>query len=79
MSDEEILEGIAAIAREQLGHEGPVERDMPLVEAFGLDSIRLLALVVELESRFGVTVDAWDEDGLETVGDLVDVLKRVRR
>ena len=78
MSDEEILEGIAVIARAQLGHEGPVTRELVLVEGLGLDSIRLMALVVELETRFGVTSEARDDDGLETVGDLVDAIQRGR-
>jgi len=76
VSDEEILKEIAAVARAQLGYEGPVIRELVLVEAFALDSVRLLALVVELETRFGVTMDAWNDCGLETVGDVVDAIQR---
>ena len=32
----------------------------------------------ELEARFGVTMEAWDDGGLETVGDLVDAIQRGR-
>lgn len=79
MSDDEILGGIVTVARKYLDYDGPVEREMLLVESFGLDSIRLAALVVELESHFGVVLDPGEEDGLQTVGDLLEFLKRARR
>lgn len=74
MTRAEILAGIAAVAREHLDYEGELRLEQHLVEDLTLDSIRLLTLAAEVENRFRVSLDAGDEAGIETVGDLVDVL-----
>lgn len=76
MREREILEGVAAVAREHLGYEGALRPDMRLVEDLELDSIRLLTLAVEVENRFRVCLDEDDEQAIETVGDLVAVVRR---
>jgi acyl carrier protein len=76
--DEEILDGIAAVARQHLDWNGDITREMPLVETFGLDSVKQLVLLVELEDRFRVRLDERDEAGVQTVGDLVDLIRRKR-
>jgi acyl carrier protein len=75
-TEDEILAGIADVARTHLAWTGEVRRDMPLVETFSLDSLRQLTLVIELENRFRVKLDDLDEETLVTVGDVVDVLRR---
>jgi acyl carrier protein len=57
----DILGGIAAVAREHLGWEGPLTGDMRLVEDLRLDSVRLLTLAAEVENRFRVVLDEADE------------------
>lgn len=74
MTRAEILAGITAVAREHLDYAGELRLDQHLVEDLTLDSIRLLTLAAEVENRFRVSLDAGDEAGIETVGDLVDVL-----
>ena len=75
MSDEVILAGIAEVARAHLGWDGVVTPDLRLVEDLRLDSIRLLTLAAEVENRFRVLLDEGDEVGIETVGDLVAVVR----
>ena len=75
MTRAEILAGIAAVAREHLDHAGELRLEQRLIEDLTLDSIRLLTLAAEVENRFRVALDAEDEAGIETVGDLVDVLE----
>lgn len=76
MSDEAaILAGIAEVARLHLGWEGAVTPDMRLVEDLRLDSVRLLTLAAEVENRFRILLDEADEAGIETVGDLVAVVR----
>src|SRR5205807_2403988 len=48
----DILEGIAEVARQHLGWEGPLSGDMRLVEDLRLDSVRLLTLAAGVENRF---------------------------
>jgi acyl carrier protein len=76
MTDAEIRAGIAQVARQHLGYDGPLDDDAPLVEVLRLDSLRLLTLVAELENHFRVILEEGDEAGLERVGDLVAVLRR---
>jgi acyl carrier protein len=76
MKDETILNGIADVARVHLGWEGEVAPEMRLVEDLRLDSIRLLTLAAEVENRFRILLDELDEGTIETVGDLVAVVRR---
>jgi acyl carrier protein len=74
--DDALLDGVRAVARQHLAYEGPLTTDTVLVDALDLDSVRLLTLVAELENHFAVCLEEGDEAGLETVGDLVAVLRR---
>jgi len=76
MNERSILAGIAAVAREHLGWEGPLTPEMRLVEDLRLDSIRLLTLAAEVENRFRVLLAEEDELGIETVGDLIAIVRR---
>ncbi len=76
MNDKAILAGIAEVARLHLGWEGGLAPEMRLVEDLRLDSIRLLTLAAEVENRFRVRLDELDEGAVETVGDLVTIVKR---
>lgn len=70
VSEQEILEGIAAVARQHLEYSGDIGPDMRLIEDLRLDSLRLLTLAVEVENRFRVRLDPEEEAAIETVGDL---------
>ncbi len=76
MSEEAILQGVAEVARVHLGWEDELAPEMRLVEDLRLDSIRLLTLAAEVENRFRVRLDELDEGSIETVGDLVAVVRR---
>lgn len=76
MSEEAILEGIGEVARLHLGWEGILTPEMRLVEDLRLDSIRLLTLAAEVENRFRILLDETDEGGIQTVGDLVAIVRR---
>lgn len=76
MRDEAILEGIGEVARLHLGWEGILTPEMRLVEDLRLDSVRLLTLAAEVENRFRILLDETDEGGIQTVGDLVAVVRR---
>jgi acyl carrier protein len=75
MDDSLILTGIAEVARTHLGWDGPVSAEMRLVEDLRLDSIRLMTLAAEVENRFRVFLGEEEEAAIETVGDLVAVVR----
>ena len=74
--DARILEGIAEVARLHLDWRGEIRPDQRIVEALALDSLRRLTLVVEIENRFRIRLDDADETAIETVGDLVALIRR---
>jgi acyl carrier protein len=76
MNETMILEGIAEVVRQRLDWQGPLTMDMRLVEDLRLDSVRLLTLAAEVENRFRVLLDEADEAGIQTVADLVGVVRR---
>ncbi len=71
----EILDAITDVARRHLDWAGELRLDMDLVQDLELDSLRLLTLAAEVENRFEICLDADDEAGLATVGDLVEVVR----
>jgi acyl carrier protein len=77
--DIDVMASLADIARSKLGWHGPLTRETRLVDGLALDSLRQLTLVVEVEDRFRVCLDERDEAAVETVGDLVDLIRRKRR
>jgi acyl carrier protein len=72
------LATLAEIARAKLNWQGSLARNMPLVESLALDSLKRLTLVVEIEDRFRICLDEGDEAAIETVGDLLDTIRRKR-
>jgi acyl carrier protein len=74
--DARILEGIRHVARQHLDWRGEIRTEERLVEVFALDSLRLLTLVVEIENRFRVALDEGSEAEIETVADLIAVIRR---
>ena len=73
---EALLALIGEIAQTRLGYAGTLTPDTRLVEALALDSVRLLTLVVELETRLELCLDEGDEQGVETVGELISLLRK---
>lgn len=75
MTDAEILDGVAAVAREHLAWQGELRPELRLVEDLGLDSVRLLTLTVEVENRFRVRLDE-GEAAITTLAELVEAIRR---
>lgn len=76
MTAEEILATIRELLREQLGYAGPVAPESELAADLGLDSVKLLTLVVELENAFRVALEPEDGEPLATVGQVVALVER---
>ncbi len=66
---EAALEVLAAVS----GADGESLRpDMDLVADLGIDSLKALRLLVELEDRFDVEINDEDATRISTVGDVLD-------
>ncbi len=77
-TDDDLIAAVSAIAEAHLDWRGPLSRDTKLVETLGLDSLRRLTLLVEIEDRFRISFDEEDESAILTVGDLLDTIRRKR-
>ena len=70
MSQNEILEKIAAIAAEQTGRDaGGINMDTRFVDDLEADSLDLFQMVNDIEDAFSVKIA--DIEGIKTVGDAV--------
>lgn len=76
MTDQEILDGIAAVAREHLGWADEMRPDL-LLSDLALDSLKSLTLAVEVENRFRICLDPESEAAILTVQDLVAMIRRL--
>jgi len=74
VSREEIVAGIADVARRHVGYTGTLLPQARLVEDLELDSIRLVVLAAEVENRFRVVLPPEDDARIRTVGDLADTI-----
>jgi acyl carrier protein len=75
MTDAEIMAGLQSVAEEHLEFQGDLAMDTVLVHELQLDSIRLLTFVVETENHFQICLEEGDEEGIETAGDLLRLVK----
>jgi acyl carrier protein len=75
ISDRQIIDGIAEVARQHLGWQGSLRPEMRLVEDLELDSLKSLTLALEVENYFKVCLD--EEAGIQTVGDLVTIIREL--
>ena len=78
MNDQGLVDGIVQVARDHLHLDpaAPVTLETEIVEAWGLDSVRQLTLIVQLENFFEVCFEEGDEADLVTVADLVALIRR---
>ena len=76
MTEHQILEGVREVIRDHLQMPSPVGNETHLFRDLQLDSLKQLTLVVELENHFRVRLDAGDEEGVETIGDVVRLIDR---
>jgi len=73
LTDAQIVDEIAGVARQHLGWKDELRAEMRLVEDLELDSLKTLTLALEVENHFRVCLD--EEAGIETVGDLVAIIR----
>ncbi|MEM6274047.1 MAG: acyl carrier protein [Myxococcota bacterium] len=76
MTRDDILEELRALIQRHL--DGPVNADLEtdIQRDLELDSMKKLALIVEIENRFRLSFEPEDDLQTQTVGDLVSVIER---
>jgi acyl carrier protein len=73
MNIEQALEWIAEVFEEGPGR---ITATMPRVEIPGWDSLGTLSLIAALDERFDIQLSEQDIEGMQSVADLFDILRR---
>jgi acyl carrier protein len=73
LSEIQIIDGVAEVARRHLDWNGELRPETRLVEDLELDSLKTLTLALEVENFFRVCLD--EEAEILTVGDLVTIIR----
>lgn len=76
MTEAEILLVVTDLARKHLGWSGAVRPEMDLIEDLQLDSLKLLALAVQVENHFQICLEPADEAKIRRVSDLVSAIEQ---
>ncbi|MFD6418207.1 acyl carrier protein [Streptomyces sp. NPDC060194] len=77
--DTDIRAEVISVMRQVGFEEEELADGTRLADDLDIDSTELVEIIVALEKRFGVSVDADAEDAFLTVGDLVACMTRLTR
>lgn len=74
-----MLEKMREIIAEQLNCDGEtIGLDTSFKDDLGADSLDLFELVMALEEEYGLEIPAEELSDVETVGDIIEILKKQR-
>lgn len=67
---------VLELLEQETGETYPaVEESTTLREGLNLDSLDMAGLILHIESHFGIQIESELLDGIQSVGDLLDVLE----
>jgi len=71
----EELTTILNIVDDKLLEQIKIEDATPIREGLGLDSLQLTEMLFEIEERLGAKINDEEARGLQTIGDLIDLIQ----
>ena len=75
MTEKEIFDRIVTIIQERQGEDFAVTEALSLKDDLDADSVDLMEFVLTLEDEFGIEISDEEIDQLQSVGDVVEVVK----
>ena len=75
MTDKEIFDRIVAIIQESQGADFEVTESLSLKDDLGADSVDLMEFILTIEDEFGIEISDEEIDKLQSVADVVEVIK----
>lgn len=75
MDREQLKRELSEILEQSVGEEYPdLQESSTLTADLNLDSVDLLSMTIEIQSRYGIVVDATEVAGIATVGDVLNLI-----
>ena len=75
MDREQLKRELGDILEQSVGEEYPdLQESATLTNDLNLDSVDLLSMTIEIQSRYGIVVDATEVAGISTVGDVLNLI-----
>jgi acyl carrier protein len=76
LNETEIHKVLTGVFRDAFGRETmTITRSMSATDVEGWDSIKMVAILMGVEERFNIKLRSRDTDRLETVGDLMNLIR----
>lgn len=75
MTEKEILDRIVTIIQERQGEDFVVTESLSLKDDLDADSVDLMEFILTLEDEFNIEISDEEIDQLQSVGDVVEVVK----
>jgi acyl carrier protein len=82
MNRAEIMQDVLKILsryQKRAGTSAPLTESTLLFKDLDIDSARLVDIVLDLEEKFGVTIDDSNLDEIKTVGDIVQLVDSLKK
>lgn len=75
MDREQLKRELSEILEESVGEEFPaLNESASLVDEMKLDSVDLLSMTIEIQSRYGIVINATEVANIATVADVLDMI-----
>lgn len=73
MKRDEILQKVKDIVGNYADRAGDISENFDLHDDMGLDSLDFIQVIMDCEDEFGININ---EDGIHTIGQLIDVIEK---
>ena len=78
MNRDEILENVVAVIKEVMFVKSSVTEETDLQKDLDVDSLDAAEIVMEIETFFGIEISDVDAEKIKTVGDVADLVVKLK-
>ena len=75
MTEQQIFDRIVTIIQERQGEDFVVTENLSLKDDLNADSVDLMEFVLTIEDEFGIEIDDEEIDNLQSVADVLAIIK----
>lgn len=75
MTDQQIFDRIVTIIQERQGEDFVVTENLSLKDDLDADSVDLMEFILTIEDEFGIEIDDEEIDNLQSVADVLAIIK----